>query len=311
MNKEMSSSGREPNPCKGAAGLLEYKSIEELVQAAEGANEPISRLVLEDQAQQLDKATEEVYKKMEQQFRVMKESAASGLHPALKSNSGLSGGSAHKLEQAALSGRTICGGAFGRMLAKALAVSELNACMGRIVAAPTAGSCGIIPSVLLTFKEENGYSEEAVVMSLFTAAAVGMVIARKASISGAEGGCQAECGSASAMAAAALVELGGGSPRMVSDACAIALKNQLGLVCDPVAGLVEVPCVKRNAAGAANALVAAELALAGISSAIPADEVIHAMKHVGGLMSPLLKETSLGGLATTETAKDIEKRLRT
>ena len=190
----------------------------------------------------------------------------------------------------------------GGALTRALAISELNAAMGRIVAAPTAGSCGILPAALLTMEQEKGCDRHACVMALFTASAVGLVIARNACLAGAQGGCQAECGSASAMAAAAIVELAGGTPKMIGDAVAIALKNVLGLVCDPVAGLVEVPCVKRNAAGVAGAFVAAELALAGISSVIPADEAILAMKRVGDAMVPALKETAEGGLAATPTA---------
>ncbi|MBP8866360.1 MAG: L-serine ammonia-lyase, iron-sulfur-dependent, subunit alpha, partial [Acetobacterium sp.] len=162
---------------------------------------------------------------------------------------------------------------------------------------------------LLTLQGENDLSEERVVMSLFTAAGLGMVIARKASISGAEGGCQAECGSAAAMAAAAAVELMGGTPQMCAHACAMALKSVLGLVCDPVAGLVEVPCVKRNASGAANALIAAEMALAGIESTIPVDEVIGAMKAIGDAMPKSLKETAEGGLAATPTAKKIAREI--
>jgi len=181
--------------------------------------------------------------------------------------------------------------------------------MGKIVAAPTAGSCGIIPAVLMTIAEERKIDDEQLVMALFTSSAFGMVIANKASISGAEGGCQAECGSASAMAAAALVELCGGTPVMSGHACAIAIKSVLGLVCDPVAGLVEIPCIKRNAMGAANAFVSAELALAGIESKIPVDEVIHAMKVVGDCMIPALKETAEGGLAATPTAKKYMKQV--
>jgi L-serine dehydratase len=212
--------------------------------------------------------------------------------------------------QKAVEAKSIFAGEFlGRVMARALAVAEVNACMGRIVAAPTAGSCGILPATILTLKEEKNLSEEQAVMGLFTAAGIGMVIAKRASISGAEGGCQAECGSASAMAAAAMVELVGGTPGMAAQACAIAMKNTLGLVCDPVAGLVEVPCIKRNAGGAANAIVAAELALAGIESTIPVDEVIAAMKSIGDTMPSSLKETALGGLAATPTAKSITKTL--
>ena len=206
-------------------------------------------------------------------------------------------------------GKNICGRLFGSAMVKALAVSELNAAMGKIVAAPTAGSCGIIPAAVLTMQEEHHLSEDITVRALFTASAIGMVIAQNASISGAEGGCQAECGSASAMAAAALVEMAGGTPQQVSHACAIALKNILGLVCDPVAGLVEIPCIKRNAMGTANAFVAAELALAGIESAIPADEVIVAMKRIGDLLPVSLKETADGGLADTPTARKLQEQV--
>ena len=186
-----------------------------------------------------------------------------------------------------------------------MALSDCNAAMGRRVACPTAGSCGIVPAVLLTLLEVRGHDEDAVVASLFNVAGIGMVIARNASVSGAQGGCQAECGSASAMAASAAVELLGGTPRMCAEACAIAIKTVLGLVCDPVAGLVEVPCVKRNVSGAVNAMAAANLALAGIRSAIPADEVIEAMRQVGDSMSSRLKETAEGGLAGTPTGQRI------
>ena len=188
----------------------------------------------------------------------------------------------------------------------ALAVSETNACMGKIVAAPTAGSCGILPAAILSVMDDRKIPEKDVVMSMFTASAIGLVAANKASIAGAEGGCQAECGVGSAMAAAAVTEMCGGTPQMVSDACAIAIKNILGLVCDPVAGLVEIPCIKRNAMGTANAFTAAELALAGITSAIPADETLWAMKKVGDSMSSALKETGEGGLAATPTGRRLK-----
>ncbi|WP_243110526.1 L-serine ammonia-lyase, iron-sulfur-dependent, subunit alpha [Ruminococcus sp. AM42-11] len=181
--------------------------------------------------------------------------------------------------------------------------------MGRIVAAPTAGSCGIVPAAVLTMQEQYQLTEEECVMSLFTASAVGMVIANNASLAGAQGGCQAECGSASAMAAAAIVELAGGTPDMIQSAVATALKNILGLVCDPVAGLVEIPCIKRNASGVAGAFVAAELALAGIRSAIPADEVIWTMKKVGDVMPTALKETAEGGLAATPTGRKLHQQV--
>ena len=289
--------------------MISYDSIQELVEKAKKKGKMISELVLEDQARQMERSQEELIEEMRKSLRVMAEAAAKGLTAVSKSASGLSGGDADKMKRAADTGRSLSGKVLSEILAKALAIAEVNACMGRIVAAPTAGSCGIIPAVLLTLQEENDLSEERVVMSLFTAAGLGMVIARKASISGAEGGCQAECGSAAAMAAAAAVELMGGTPQMCAHACAMALKSVLGLVCDPVAGLVEVPCVKRNASGAANALIAAEMALAGIESTIPVDEVIGAMKAIGDAMPKSLKETAEGGLADTPTAKKIAREI--
>ena len=289
--------------------MQDFNTVNELVEFAINESKSISEVVLEQQAEQMEKSKDELFKTMSASLKVMIEAVDSGLQPGLRSASGLSGGSAYKLNQAMAKGDVIRSDLLGKAMVKALAVSEFNACMGRIVAAPTAGSCGIIPSVLITAMEEYKIPEEKIVMGLFTSAGIGMVIARMASISGAEGGCQAECGSASAMAAAALVELLGGTPRMAAHACAIALKNSMGLVCDPVAGLVEVPCVKRNASGAANALVAANLALAGIESVIPVDEVIKAMKSVGDIMSPTLKETAQGGIAATPTAKRLTKEI--
>ena len=213
------------------------------------------------------------------------------------------------MRQVSEAGKSLTGPLLSGALYRALAVSELNASMGRIVAAPTAGSCGILPAAVLTMEKDRGCSEKDCIMSLFTASAVGMIIANNASLAGAEGGCQAECGSAAAMAAAAITELAGGTPEMAGHAVAIALKNILGLVCDPVAGLVEIPCIKRNASGVAGAFVAAELALAGIESAIPADEVIWAMKKVGDAMSPALKETAEGGLAATPTGKKLHDQV--
>ncbi|MBW7572995.1 L-serine ammonia-lyase, iron-sulfur-dependent, subunit alpha [Caproiciproducens faecalis] len=286
-----------------------YYSVEDLVSAAERENKKISEIVLADQARELEKTEPELYEIMLASFRVMQQSVEDGIDPDMRSVSGLSGGGAYKMKQAVDKGKTLCGKVFGSALVRALAVSESNACMGKIVAAPTAGSCGIIPAALLTIMEDRELPEPDVVMALFTSSAFGMVIANNASIAGAQGGCQAECGAASAMAAAALTELAGGTARMAEHACAIALKNILGLVCDPVAGLVEIPCIKRNAMGVANAFVGAELALAGIQSAIPADEVIIAMKRIGDAMPRSLKETSEGGLAATPTGKRLKKEI--
>lgn len=289
--------------------LIHYDSLLELAELAESKRKNISDLILLDQAGQLDKNADMLYQQMAENLQVMKEAVKSGLSAEIKSESGLSGGNAYKFKQAIEDNKTLGAKMLDNVVMRALAVAEVNATMGRIVAAPTAGSCGIIPAVLLTLSEEKKISERRVVMSLFTAAGIGMVIAKKASISGAEGGCQAECGSASAMAAAAAVEISGGSPMMVIHACAMALKNTLGLVCDPVAGLVEVPCIKRNTMGAVNALSAASMALAGIESVIPPDEVITAMKSVGDQMVGTLKETAEGGLAATPTGKMLAKKI--
>lgn len=280
---------------------LKYNTVEELVEAAASSHKRISEIVLEQQAADMESTIEEVYATMESSFDVMRQSVISGLDETLRSPSGLSGGSAAKLKKAVEEGKNHYGHLLGNAISMALAVTEFNSCMGKIVAAPTAGSCGVIPAALISVMDEYDLPKRDIVMSLFTASAIGMVIAKCASIAGAEGGCQAEVGSASAMAAAALTEIFDGTPQMVSDSCAIALKNTMGLVCDPVAGLVEVPCIKRNAMGVANAFTASELACAGIKSVIPADEVILAMRQVGQLMSTSLKETAEGGLAATPT----------
>ena len=285
-------------------------SIAGYVKKAEKQGKRFAQVVLESQAADLESTPEVLLAKMRQALTVMEESAKEGENPSLRSASGLTGGAAAKVMARARAEESLCGEFFGKAVARALAVSECNACMGRIVAAPTAGSCGILPAALLTVMEEKGLSEEDAVMGLFTAAGVGMVIASNATVSGAQGGCQAEVGSASAMAAAAVVEMMGGTPQMCANACAIALKNVLGLVCDPVAGLVEVPCVKRNVAGAMNALACAEMALAGVESAIPCDEVIDAMRSVGALLPDSLRETGRGGLAATPTALRAAQRLR-
>lgn len=289
--------------------MLKYDSIAGLIEEARQSGKRISELTLAQQAEEIGQSEAVLYDGMRLSLQVMREAVEAGIDEHLRSTSGLSGGDAFRLQRRVAAGESLCGRLFGGALVRALAVSEYNAAMGRIVAAPTAGSCGIIPAAVLSVAEERDLPERDTVLSLFTASAVGMVIARNASISGAEGGCQAECGSASAMAAAAVVELCGGTPEMVGHAVAIALKNILGLVCDPVAGLVEIPCIKRNAAGVAGALTAAELALAGIGSAIPADEVIVAMKRVGDLMPPSLRETADGGLADTPTGRALQEKV--
>lgn len=288
---------------------LNYDSLAELLKTAKEQKCRLSRLVLTQQAEQMETDELTLYEKMKENYQVMAACIAPGCDPDLKSTSGLTGGDAAKMRSAVEEGRNLTGSLLGGALYRALAVSELNAAMGRIVAAPTAGSCGILPAAILTMQEEKQLPERDCVMSLFTASAVGMVIAGNACLAGAQGGCQAECGSASAMAAAAIVELAGGTPDMIDAAVSIALKNILGLVCDPVAGLVEIPCIKRNASGVAGAFVAAELALSGIKSAIPADEVIWTMKKVGDVMPAALKETAEGGLAATPTGKKLHQQV--
>lgn len=289
--------------------MLKYNSIRELVEEAEKNKKKISEIVIKDQAEAGESTEDDLYRNMLKSFKIMQISVEKGVEKDTRSVSGLTGGSAWKMKQQVKAGKNICGSVFGNAMVMALAVSETNACMGKIVAAPTAGSCGILPAVLISVMDERQIPIKDVVMSMFTASAIGLVIANKASIAGAEGGCQAECGVASAMAAAALIEMCGGTPQMASDACAIAIKNILGLVCDPVAGLVEIPCIKRNAMGTANAFTAAELALAGITSAIPADETIWAMKKVGDSLSSSLRETGEGGLAATPTGKALKKKV--
>lgn len=288
--------------------MLEYNSIKELVEAAEKAQDSLGAVIMSDQAEQMEIPEYEVYKRMSESLQVMEESVKSGIDKDLKSTSGLTGGDAYRMMQYAEKGG-ITGEFMTKAMARALAVSEYNAAMGRIVAAPTAGSCGIMPGCLVSLIEDKKVDRKKVVSAMFTAAGFGIVIASKASIAGAQGGCQAECGSAAGITAAALVEIMGGTPAQAADACAIALKNQLGLVCDPVAGLVEIPCIKRNIAGIMIAFSAADMALAGIKSKIPVDEVISAMKEVGDALPCSLKETAQGGLANTPTAKRYAEQL--
>lgn len=288
--------------------MLEYSSIAELCQAAEQAGTTISQTALADQSEQMEQPAETLYQRMADSLGVMRDAVRAGMDPELRSTSGLTGGDAAKMARYAEQGG-ITGTFLNRAMARAIAVSEYNAAMGKVVAAPTAGSCGILPGTIVSMLEEDLCDERAAVMALFTAGAIGMVIAQQASIAGAQGGCQAECGSASAMAAAALVELCGGTPAQSAHACAMAIKNQLGLVCDPVAGLVEIPCIKRNVSGIAIAFTAAEMALAGIESKIPPDECIQAMRAVGDSMPCALKETAQGGLATTPTGIELKRRV--
>lgn len=277
----------------------------DFVKEASNKGNKVGEIVLQDQVVQLEKEQSKLEEQMAANLAVMRQSVETGLVGNRRSLSGLVGGDAAKVEQYRLTGKTLTGDRLNFAVARALAVAEVNATMGKIVAAPTAGSCGVLPAVLLTVEDVVHPESRDMVLALFTAAGLGMVIADRANVSGAEGGCQAEIGSAAAMAAAAAVELAGGSPAQTAHAGAMALKSMLGLVCDPVAGLVEVPCVKRNATATAIALAAAEMALAGIESAIPIDEVIDTMARIGKEMPCSLKETAQGGLAVTPTGQKI------
>lgn len=286
------------------------KSIADLIDQAEANNVPMWEIIIRSEIDLHNQTRDAIIQMMRQRLEVMRSSAQSGLQTPVHSVSGLTKGSAYQFNQWLNQNSTpLTGPLLSRALARALSVSEVNAGMGCIVATPTAGSSGILPAVLFTLQEARNFSDDQLINSLFTAAGIGMVIMHRAHVSGASGGCQAETGSAAAMAAAAAVELLGGTPRQASHAVAITLKNMLGLVCDPVAGLVEVPCVKRNAAGTAQCFVAVDLALAGIESVIPADEVIDAMKRIGSHMDERLRETAQGGLAATPTGRQITSRI--
>ena len=275
------------------------QSMRRLVEAA--GTGTIARAAMEAQEKEEHQSEEQMRERMGEALQVMKNAVSEGLRPDQRSVSGMVGGQAARMMEHVPS--ALGGPVLARAAVRAMAVAECNACMGKIVAAPTAGSCGILPAALLTAQEYRGYTDDQLVDALFTAAAIGRVIANRAGISGAEGGCQAECGSAAAMAAGALAELAGGTPQMAADACAFALMNTLGLVCDPVNGLVEVPCVYRNVSGVAIALTAADMALAGVASPIPADEVIDAMKAVGDELPASLRETGEGGCAACPSVR--------
>ena len=284
-----------------------FHSFDEMLAAAK-PDKPLWEVIRDEDCREEAISPEESFRKMKATYRVMRETDKA-YDPAAKSASGLVGTDAGKLEKYLASGQRLAGGFMGLVMVRALRTAESNACMKRIVAAPTAGSCGVIPAVFLTAEEELHKTEDEMTGALYVAAAIGGIIACRASLAGASGGCQAEIGSASAMAAGALTYLEGGTAEMVRDATAMALSGLLGLVCDPVAGLVEVPCVKRNVIGAVNAVTSSEMALAGIQSRIPADEVIDAMKSVGSMMHGDLRESGIGGLAGTPTGREIREKL--
>ncbi|EDM97763.1 L-serine dehydratase, iron-sulfur-dependent, alpha subunit [Pseudoflavonifractor capillosus ATCC 29799] len=282
---------------------MAFTSVEGLLRAA--ADMPLWQAVRDDDMQDRGADAAESWDQMARLWTAMTESVKQ-YSPLLRSSSELVGGEGGLVAE---QGGSLCGPFFSAVIATALKTGECNACMRRIVAAPTAGASGVLPAVLLPLQQRDNLSDEVMTQALYVAAGFGQVIASRASISGAEGGCQAEVGSASGMAAAALVHLMGGTPEQMAHACAMALSNILGLVCDPVAGLVEVPCVKRNVMGAMNALSCAEMALCGVKNAIPCDEVIDAMRSVGDSMPAALRETGMGGLAATPTGRRIAEQI--
>ena len=286
-----------------------YTSMEEWLCQTEQKNLPMWKVMQLNDCHESNICETDSFEKMRTLYKAMIRSDAD-YDPALHSASGLVGGEAELLRRYREKGQSMLDGFLSAVMERALRIASSNACMHVIVATPTAGSCGVLPSVLISAQQYFSYHEDDIIQSLYIAAGVGGIIAHRASISGAAGGCQAEIGSASAMAASALVSLRSGTCRQITDAAAIALKGMLGLVCDPVCGLVEVPCVKRNVIGAINAVSSAEMALAGIQSQIPADQVFDAMGQIGRQMPASLRETARGGLAATPEAEKIARRLK-
>lgn len=287
-----------------------FDSIKELVETATESGQPLSELIINAEVENSGVPRDEVWAKMKRNLNTMRQAVTKGqTGEGVHSPTGLTGGEAVKIREYRKHHTTLAGDTMMGAVQAAMATSEVNASLGVICATPTAGSAGTLPGVIEALQERLGLDEEALIRFLFTAGGFGLVIANHAGIAGATGGCQAEVGSASAMGAAAAVEAAGGTPQQSAEALSIAISNLLGLVCDPIAGLVEVPCVKRNAIGTANALVAADLALAGCVSKIPADECIMALDKVGKQMPTSLRETGMGGLAGTPTGQAIKAKI--
>ena len=281
----------------------------ELIEICTEQNLSLSEYAIQAEMEQRECSRESLLAQMKHTLDIMKEEASLGREKEVYSLSGLIGGDAYRLQQYHDKNTSLMGNGIVMAMAMAISCSEVNGSMGRIVACPTAGSCGILPAALLTAGQLLNKSDDELVMALFASSAIGMIIGQNATFSGAEGGCQAECGSAAAMAAGAVVELMGGTPAMSLDAAAIIFKNVLGLVCDPVAGLVEIPCAKRNVSGAINALCTADLVMAGVESKIPFDDAVSAMYKVGVALPEELRETALGGIAATPTGKALQEKV--
>lgn len=287
-----------------------YQSFQEIITIEKNTGKSFWEIVRDDDCKEMEITPDEAFRRMRDMYEAMRDADAS-YDPSLSSPSGLVGKDGAKLAAARQAGDMLCGPFLGLVMEKAVKMGESNACMKRIVAAPTAGSCGVLPAVFLSLEQEKGFSAEQMAKALYVSAGIGGIIAQRASVSGAAGGCQAEIGAASAMAAGGVAFLLGGDGETISHAAALAMKNLLGLACDPVAGLVEVPCVKRNVIGAVNALTSADLAHAGIRSRIPPDEVFDAMRSIGRLLPDDLRETGKGGLAVTPTGIAYKDSLKT
>lgn len=283
--------------------MFEYHTLNDLIKLSADNNLEIWEIIQQADMYENDRSESDSFNMMKEMYVAMK-NADSMYDGTLRSASNKAGGDGGLLHSYNESGKNICGSFMGKVMEKAIKMGESNACMRRIVAAPTAGSCGVLPAVLLSYEEDFDVAEDDMVKAMYVAAGIGKVIAENAFITGAAGGCQAEIGSASAMAAGALAFLQGGDSSAIINAATLSLKNFLGLVCDPVAGLVEVPCIKRNSYGAVNAVTSAQLSLAGIKSAIAPDDVVDSMRRIGNQLPANLKETSCGGLAITESAQN-------
>ena len=283
--------------------MFEYHTLNDLIKLSADNNLEIWEIIQQADMYENDRSESDSFNMMKEMYVAMK-NADSMYDGTLRSASNKAGGDGGLLHSYNESGKNICGSFMGKVMEKAIKMGESNACMRRIVAAPTAGSCGVLPAVLLSYEEDFDVAENDMVKAMYVAAGIGKAIAENAFIAGAAGGCQAEIGSASAMAAGALAFLQGGDSSAIINAATLSLKNFLGLVCDPVAGLVEVPCIKRNSYGAVNAVTSAQLSLAGIKSAIAPDDVVDSMRRIGNQLPASLKETSCGGLAITESAQN-------
>ncbi len=288
---------------------MNFTNGKELLDLCEKHNKSLSQICIEREIELTGKSKEDIINRMKHSLEIMKNAIQKGLTEDVKSVGGLIGGEAKMVRNRLATQKSVCGSLMSKAISAAMAVLEVNASMGLIVAAPTAGSCGILPGGIITVAQEYGLSDEEMLNAIFAGSAIGIIITRNATVAGAEGGCQAETGAAAAMTAAGVVEIMGGTPVQGLHAASLTLKNIMGLVCDPIAGLVEAPCQTRNAIGVANALISAEMGLSGVESLIPFDEVVEAMYKVGKALPMELRETALGGVAATCTGCALTKKV--